>query len=117
MVDVKMIEKTNKINLLFDFYGPLLTIKQGEAIKLYYVEDYSLAEIAEKLNISRQGVYDLLKRGEEALINYEKKLGLLKRFKEYKEVVLELKETLESSSDEVVRERSLELLEELLGRG
>lgn len=112
-----MLEKTNKINLLFDFYGPLLTFKQGEAIRLYYIEDFSLAEIADSLDISRQGVYDLLKRGEEALINYEEKLGLLERFREYREVIFELKELLENSKDEVVKAKSRELLEDLIERG
>lgn len=112
-----MLKRTNRVNLLFDFYGPLLTFKQGEVIKLYYIEDYSLAEIAETLNISRQGVYDLLKRGEESLDRYEKKLGLLNKFKDYREVLFELKEILNNSTDEKTRDKSLELLDKLMERG
>jgi len=65
---------------LFDFYGSLLTEKQQEAIQLYYYQDLSLSEIAERLEISRQGVYDHLHRGEEALRDYEVKLGLIQRY-------------------------------------
>ena len=59
-------EKDLSIAVLLDFYGDLLTEKQARAIDLYYNEDLSLAEIAEPLGISRQGVRDSIKRGERA---------------------------------------------------
>ncbi len=65
--------------LLYDFYGSLLTQKQQEIYDLYYQQDLSLGEIAELQGVSRPAVYDLLKRAEEALENYETKLGLIKR--------------------------------------
>jgi len=71
--------------LLFDFYGPLLTAKQSKVWDLYYQQDFSLAEIAEEEGISRQAVYDLLKRTEKILEAYEQKLGLIARFKQDKE--------------------------------
>ena len=43
------IEKTNRMNALFEFYAALLTDKQMNYIELYYADDYSLAEIAEEL--------------------------------------------------------------------
>ncbi|WP_241080282.1 YlxM family DNA-binding protein [Natranaerofaba carboxydovora] len=108
-----MLEKTNKINLLFDFYGPLLTDKQEKAIRLYYIEDYSLGEIADNLNISRQGVFDSLKRGEEALDRYEEKLGLYKKFAEQREVLLDLRRILEKPINQISREKCLKLLDRL----
>jgi len=63
--------------LLYDFYGKLLTPKQQEVMQLYYEQDLSLSEIAEELKITRQAVYDILKRSEQALEKYERKLGLL----------------------------------------
>ncbi|MBQ3225710.1 MAG: YlxM family DNA-binding protein [Clostridia bacterium] len=68
------------VTMLYDFYGDMLTDKQKEAIELYYNEDLSLAEIAEPLGISRQGVRDNIKRGEKQLMELEEKLGLVKRF-------------------------------------
>lgn len=69
--------KFERMALLSDFYGKLLTDRQQEVIKYYYEQDLSLGEIAENLQITRQGVHDILKRAEKALENYEVKLGLL----------------------------------------
>ena len=73
----QMLEKTNRINLLFDFYEPLLTEKQRTFLELYFHDDYSLGEIAENLTISRQAVYEHIKRAELTLQEYESKLHLL----------------------------------------
>ena len=65
--------------MLFDAYGGLLTDKQQQALALTYNEDYSLGEIAEWLGISRQAVFDAIRRSEALLAEYEAKLGLIKR--------------------------------------
>ena len=52
------IEKTNRMNALFEFYSTLLTEKQMNYMELYYADDFSLGEIAEEFNVSRQAVYD-----------------------------------------------------------
>ena len=72
--------KDLNISLLLDFYGDLLTPSSREYMTLYYNEDFSLSEIAENAEITRQGVRDSIKRSEEALLNYEEKLGLALRF-------------------------------------
>lgn len=68
--------------LLFDFYGELLTDKQREYFDLHYNEDYSLAEIASMSGISRQGVWDIIKRAEAVMSGLEEKTGLIERFLE-----------------------------------
>ena len=70
------IEKTNRMNALFEFYAELLTDKQMNYIELYYADDYSLAEIAEEFQVSRQAVYDNIKRTEKILEDYEMKLHM-----------------------------------------
>ena len=72
--------KNLNISLLFDFYGEMLTEKQREVVELYYNADLSLSEIAEHSGITRQGVRDSIKRAENQLLEFEEKLGLLKRF-------------------------------------
>ncbi|SCL83274.1 putative DNA-binding protein [Sporanaerobacter sp. PP17-6a] len=82
-----IMEKLVEMGILFDFYGKLLSEKQYRVIDLYYINDFSLAEIGEEINISRQGVYDILKRAENRLVQYEDKLGLVKKFKDTNEKV------------------------------
>jgi hypothetical protein len=81
------IEKMVEIGLLFEQYKELLTDKQKEIVTLYYEEDYSLGEISENLNVSRQGVYDTLKRSEKIMKDYEVKLGLVNKFQEQEKFV------------------------------
>lgn len=66
-----------RAGLLFDIYGPLLTEHQQELWQLYYLEDWSLAEIGEAHQISRAAVHDSLERTEKLLEDYESRLGLL----------------------------------------
>jgi len=72
------------LSLLYDFYGALLTLRQQEVMKLYHEENLSLSEIAEEFGISRQGVHDTLKNAEHALLEYEKKLGLVAKLEQTK---------------------------------
>ncbi len=72
--------KDLSVSVLMDFYGELLTDKQRDTLDLYYNRDYSLAEIAEDLDISRQGVRDFIKRGEKQLYEFEEKLGMVKKY-------------------------------------
>jgi predicted DNA-binding protein YlxM (UPF0122 family) len=60
-------------------YGALLTDKQNDAAAQYYDLDYSLAEIADNLAISRQAVHFALKSGGRALERYERKLRFLEK--------------------------------------
>ena len=66
--------------LLFDFYGELLTEHQKEIYEQFVLEDLSLGEIAKETGISRQGVYDLIKRCNKILQEYEEKLHLVEKF-------------------------------------
>jgi hypothetical protein len=68
--------------LLFDFYGSMLTKRQRDVLVFYLNENYSLAEISEKLGISRQGVHDIIKRASAKLEKYEEKLHLRDRMLE-----------------------------------
>ena len=76
------VEDIYEITVLLDFYGHLLTERQHEIMDLHFNSDLSLGEIAEELSISRQGVYDSIRKAKQALLDYEEKLGLVERFKE-----------------------------------
>ncbi|HPL98592.1 MAG TPA: putative DNA-binding protein [Bacillota bacterium] len=95
-----MYDKLVQIALLFDFYGQLLTEKQIEIVDMYYNNDLSLGEISEQQGISRQGVYDTLKRAERTLYQYEEKLGLVDRFLKQKQNMEKIIEMLEELTKE-----------------
>lgn len=84
------IEKTNRMNALFEFYSTLLTEKQMNYMELYYADDFSLGEIAEEFQVSRQAVYDNIKRTEKILEDYERKLHLFSDYIVRGEVLEEL---------------------------
>ena len=81
------IEKTERINQLFDIYENLFTEHQIQIFQSYYQDDLSLKEIAEDFNISRNAVHDLLKRVEVMLEDYEAKLHLLDKINEIEKIV------------------------------
>ncbi|KUO79081.1 MAG: hypothetical protein APF81_09285 [Desulfosporosinus sp. BRH_c37] len=93
-------EKLAKMALLVDFYGPLLTEKQQNVWDLHYQQDLSLAEIAEVEHISRQAIYDLLKRTERILTEYEDKLGLVQRFWVEREKLMEVQALLQCLNEQ-----------------
>ena len=80
------IEKNVRISDLLDYYGKMLTEKQRGFIELYYNEDLSLAEIAEHESITRQGVRDSIKHGEQILFELEEKLGFAEKAHIYYEL-------------------------------
>ena len=84
--------KNMEITLLFDFYGDMLTEKQRDMIELYYDNDLSLAEIAENEGITRQGVRDSIKRGEQTLFEMEEKFHLAERSEKYFAMMEEISE-------------------------
>lgn len=75
------VEVRVELTQLMDFYAPLLTPHRREVMRLYCEEDLSLAEIAEQLQITRQGVSDALKKARAQLEDYEEKLGLAARYR------------------------------------
>lgn len=77
-----MFEKDLNISFLLDFYGDVLSERKRTVLDYYYNDDLSLAEIAEEIGISRQGVRELIKKAEEELHFYEEKLGLATRFRD-----------------------------------
>jgi len=89
-----MLEKTMRINYLFDFYQALLTPKQRSYMSLYYLDDLSLGEIADEYEVSRQAVYDNIKRTEAMLEEYEVKLQLFQKFLERSNIIEQMEKSL-----------------------
>ena len=99
-----------KQSLLYDFYGCLLTQRQREIYEAYALKDYSLAEIAEGFKISRQAVYDNIKRTGAALSEYEEKLGLVEKFINIKEEVSRIESCRDLDQAKKIAENIVEML-------
>lgn len=80
---------------------------------MYYQQDLSLGEIAELQEVSRQAVFDLLKRTDEALNNYETKLGLLHRHQNCSAVMKQLTERITLIKDKITADEFNRLRESL----
>ncbi len=102
--------KTLRMNYLFDFYQSLLTNKQRNYLELFYLEDYSLSEISDTFNVSRQAVYDNIRRTGDLVEDYEKKLELYQKFEQRREIYDEMKQHL-SNPEQI--QRYIQQLEDL----
>lgn len=98
-----MIEKKVEVSVLYDYYQELLTKTQQNIIELYFNYDLSLSEIAEEIGISRQAVYDHIKRSEKLLFEYEEKLQMVqgdrRRREKLKEILGEVKSLQDQEKD------------------
>lgn len=81
-----------ELSILYDFYGELLGEHKKQIFEDYVLNDLSLSEIADEAGISRQGVYDVIKRCTKKLKEYEDKLMLVQKFNITKERVGKIKE-------------------------
>lgn len=111
------IEERLELSLLYDFYGALLKENQQRMFEASILEDYNFSEIAQDEGITRQGVYDTVKRATKQLEKYEEKLGLVARFKEQKKMAGQLRDKLEGmrySGSSVEWEEVFQMLEKML---
>ena len=110
-------EKKVQLGWLFEFYGPLLTDHRREVMRLYCEEDYSLAEIAAEMGITRQGVHDAVSKSQTQLEGYEQKLGLMARYQRLMVSVDEcrssLKKVIPTPGTESHMNQALALLDEM----
>ena len=102
--------KTIRMNYLFDFYQSLLTKKQRNYLELFYLQDYSLSEIADTFDVSRQAVYDNIRRTGDLVEDYEMKLGLYQNFEKRQNIYEAIKKHIDEP--EIIKQY-LQTLEDL----
>lgn len=102
-MDMDLLDKS----LLLDFYGDLLTDKQRETCELHWNEDWSLAEIAASGGLTRQGVWDILRRAETTLRDYEEKTGLVRRHMERRAQIRDIGRELRLLLPDTARSRDI----------
>ena len=94
-------EKNIEISILSQIYKNMLTEKQFSILDEYYNSDFSLSEIAENYNITRQAVRDNIKSGEIKLYDLEEKLGLMKKTQRQEELISNITSKLDNIKTEV----------------
>ena len=108
-----LIMEKAELSLLLDYYGAFLTERQRDIARMSADEDMSLAEIAEVVGVSRQGVRDSIVKAALKLAEFEEKLGLAERDRRLRSLLKELTEAAEASDTEGVM-RSAEALKAVL---
>lgn len=112
-----MLEKATRMNVLYDRYGTLLSEKQQHYMQLYYLDDLTLGEIAEESEVSRQAVYDQIRRAEAQLELFEAKMQLLHKATQREAIIGELATQLQGLAHydacSFEPERGLQLLKRL----
>lgn len=108
-------EKFVRQSILYDFYGELLTEHQKRVYEDIVFNDLSYTEVASADGISRQGVYDLIKRCDRILEEYEEKLKLVEKFQNTKKMVSRIqaiaKEMKEANADTALVDKINEIEE------
>ncbi|WP_286975987.1 sigma factor-like helix-turn-helix DNA-binding protein [Acetomicrobium sp. UBA5826] len=105
-----------EMSLLYDIYGGLLTDKQRKAFELHEMSDWSLSEVADAIEVSRQGVFELLQRARKRLVEIEEVVGFkrtLVALEEYKKNLEKLLDQHEKELSEEFKSKMSELLSEL----
>lgn len=95
-------EYRNYIINLYDIYGELLTDKQKEYFENYYFDNYSLSEISENKEVSRNAIHKNIKETEEKLINYEKILKIFENNKKIKELIKNIDKEIKEKIEEIL---------------
>lgn len=99
--------------LLYDFYGELLSKQKKEYYEKYLLEDLSLGEIAEIAGISRQAVYDSIKKSDKSLEDYESKLHLVEKFLDMKTHLKIVIDKLDENKFDEAKKDLINLIDEL----
>ena len=99
-----MFEKNLAISDLLDTYSAVLSQRHRDLLDYYYNQDLSLAEIAQLVGISRQGVRDGIKKAEEELFFLEERLQLQKKENSMREVAERLLAHADENTARAVRE-------------
>ena len=99
-----------EISILLNLYGNLLTETQRNYMDLYYNQDYSLSEIGDNENITRQAVRTILVKSKNKLYEYEQKLKFMQKENNIKKLI----EKIQISKNEEEKQKYLRKIQENL---
>ena len=105
-----LLESFLQVSLLYDFYGALLTDKQRKCIEMHFLNDFSLSEIADEFGVSRQAIYDIINRTRQMLVDYEGKLGLVRRYQTEQECIQDIFSIMKNLPENKKKKYQLEIV-------
>ena len=105
-----MFEKNLKRAYLLDFYSDVLDEHTRSVMMAYYEDDLSLAEIADGIGISRQGVRHIIKKGDDELEFLESRLKLSQLYED----IDSARDLLSSLQKDIVNEEINEKIEKVI---
>ena len=105
-----LLESFLQVSLLYDFYGALLTDKQRKCIEMHFLNDFSLSEIADEFGVSRQAIYDIINRTRQMLVDYEGRLGLVRRYQTEQECIQDIFSIMKNLPDDIKKKYQLEIV-------
>ncbi|HWT73808.1 MAG TPA: sigma factor-like helix-turn-helix DNA-binding protein [Mobilitalea sp.] len=106
---IEKLDEIVQLSILYDFYGELLNEHKKQVFEDYVLNDLSLSEIAQEQGISRQGIYDIVKRCSQELKGYEDRLSLVRKFQNIKEALGKMKEIVAATAQSGHLERISEI--------
>jgi len=80
------------LTILYDYYGELFSEKERIYFEEYYFSNFSLSEIAENHQVSRNAIHKSIKSVQEKLENYEEKLKLYSNQQKINKLISEIKD-------------------------
>lgn len=107
--------KNEKLGDLYAYYGSLLTVGQQSYFEDYYYNDLSLGEIAINHHVSRQAVYDNLKRSSKILENYENKLHVQRDYNKIEDTLADAVLAIDNNDNQTAKSEILKLLNQMRG--
>lgn len=107
------LEEMLELSLLYDFYGALLKEQKRSIFEAYILDNYGLSEIAKEKNMSRQAVYEVVRRCRKELREYEQRLQLVHKFHLMKQQVHEIQQRADAIAKEENEERITAELKEI----
>lgn len=99
-----------EISALYEVYGNSLTDKQRQVVDFCVLQDLSLGEVSDLLNISRQAVKYTLDNAVLSMLKLEHKLKILNKFQNIKQKLTNL---LTNTDDDKLKQEINKILEEL----
>ena len=107
---IYLLESFLQVSLLYDFYGALLTDRQKKCVEMHFLNDFSLSEIADEFGVSRQAIYDIINRTRQMLVEYEEKLGLVRRYQAEQECIQDVFDIINNLPSDVKKDYQLEMV-------